>query len=384
MKRGLAGWIGACRRLRTRWFGSGPYRTLPIVELLRSRHPLGAWHESETVDGEIVHIRHPALHFEVCDSLLGRTPIPYMIDPGLPRFRMAGILPAEKSQIWSLGPAGIIGEDGLVYCPHSRTAIAETARSIYHKPEDHPALGMSRPLTGRLDGVSLLLASPFGRAHYHLLWDNLAKVGLLPPTIRSRIDHFLLGATRSATTNGWLQAAGIPLDRVVWLQGDTHLECRQLLFGTMPNATSQVKPAILEALRDLLRPPRLPGAGRWLWISRRGSPVRDLHWEDRILHAFPQFERLDLNQLEAQEQVRAFAEAAVVAGPHGSGFANLAFVNGTGDVVELWPHDSPIDPLYGRIAQLAGWRHAWAQVDFATPSASEPLINALGAHLPNR
>jgi capsular polysaccharide biosynthesis protein len=132
----------------------------------------------------------------------------------------------------------------------------------------------------------------------------------------------------------------------------------------------------------LLAAPVVPEPSRWLWISRRGLSKRDLTWEDRVLAAFPKFERLDLGALSAREQIQAFASAAVIAGPHGSGMANLAFVQGTGDLVEFFPDDHRGDRIYSRIAHLAGWRHSWARVNFQQPDLFDAVVAALRVRLP--
>jgi capsular polysaccharide biosynthesis protein len=255
--------------------------------------------------------------------------------------------------------------------------VAETARTINHAAGVHPALGFSRPVSGRLPGVSLLLAGPFGQAHYHFLWDLLGKLALWPAPLRRSVDHFLVGVPPSPGITDWLRAAQVPLERVTWLTGGSHLLCEQLIFSSLPCEVNQPRPEVVRALRTLFPSSGPAEASRWLWISRQGQSQRDLRWEDQILTALPRFERLDLGALPAREQIRAFAAAGVVAGPHGSGLANLAFVHGAGDLIEFFPEDSPEDPLFGRIAAVVGWRHAWARCNFAQPHAAGAVIAAL-------
>ncbi len=375
--------LQACRRGRTRWLGTGPWRALPWTEVLALRQPACALHEPETTTGEIATLTFPAVAYAPAHPLLGQIAPPLRLESGDPRYREGGVSPAATVRFWSLDDAGVIGEDGLVYCPQCRAAVAETARQIFLTAGQHPALAHDQPVTARLAGISLLLTGPFGHAHYHLLWDYLAKLALLPADVRQAVDHYLIGVPETPRARDWLAAAGVPLARVVWLSPGAHLRCEQVIFGSLPCGVNQPRAEVQRALCGLLGPAGSTEAPRrWLWISRRGQPERDLRWEDQLLAALPRFERLALESLTAHEQMAAFAEAAVIAGPHGSGLASLAFVRGSGHLVEFFSPAQPNNPLYGRLAQVAGWRAHWARVDFTRPTELAPVIAALGKHLP--
>jgi len=372
------------RRLKNRCFGSGPWRAAPIASILNQRESTGSWHEPESIDGAIASVSHPAVAFQPGHALLGQSPRRYVMETGELRFHETGLSPAHTTTFWSLGQAGIIGEDGFVYCPLTRTAVAEISRTIWWPSTQHPALMRSHPRPRQLTGVALLLAGPFGHAHYHLIWDLLAKLALFPSHLRDAVDHYLVGMPSNLTTQSWLQAAGVPLERVTWLTETSHLLCEQLVFSNLPCECTQPRPAVHTALAELLQTGANPITPvRRLWLSRRGLPRRDLKWENEILRALPQFECIDASSLTARDQVRLFAEAVAIAGPHGSGFANLAFVQGRGDVIELFPTEQPYDPLFSRLAQIAGWRHHWAAVDFDQPAALNPLLAAFRSHFPS-
>lgn len=371
----------ALRRRIHSWSGAGPWRALPLAELLARRHPPGSWHAPESLDGVIARVDHPPATWTPGVSLLGQTWNSFRMEGNLNRYVAAGTAPAQSTHFWSLEAAGVIGQDGLVYCPRCRAAVAETARTIFRAPTDHSALAIEPGEARRLAGLSLLLASPFGHAHYHFLWDNLARLALLPPAVRGAVNHYLLHAEPSAAVRSWLQASGVPLDRVVWLAPASHFLCDQVIFASLPALVCQPRRDIAQALHQLVGSPAPAKRERWLWISRRGQSQRDLRWEQQLLDGLAKFERLDLARLSAPEQIAAFAGAAVIAGPHGSGFANLAFVGGQGHFVELFPSTSSQDPLYGRLAQEMGWAHAWAQVDFDRPDMLAALTAALKERL---
>jgi len=376
--------MNTARRQRTRWFSRRPWRSLPIAEILARRHPSSPLHAPESCDGEITAHSYPASALPASNPFWGHSPGEQLVAEGKPRFLTGGILPAHTTHIWSLAQAGVVGDGGAVYCPQLRALITETARTINQRPEHHPALNFVRSPESMLAGVSVLLAGPFGQAHYHLLWDMLAKLALIPAALRPSINHYLVSAADNAVSRDWLQTANVPLDRVIWLSGGSHFLCEQLLFSSLPGDCTRPTPPVRTALNSLLHTPasRSSPLGRWLWISRRGQPLRDLLWEEQLLQVFPRFERVDLSDLSAVDQMRLFSDASVVAGPHGSGFANLAFVNGTGDVIEFLPAGASRNPLYARTALRAGWRHNWAHVDFARPSDLDSLVRSLKTTLP--
>jgi len=85
-------------------------------------------------------------------------------------------------------------------------------------------------------------------------------------------------------------------------------------------------------------------AGRRVWLSRRNQmnySDRRLANEDAVLTLVERFgfTVLEPSNLSFREQVAIFAEASIIAGPHGSGFANLMFARPGTAVVDLMPAD---------------------------------------------
>ena len=70
-----------------------------------------------------------------------------------------------------------------------------------------------------------------------------------------------------------------------------------------------------------------PAARRRIYVSRRDSSVRRLLNEDAVIDALGTlgFEILTLTGMPVAQQIRCFAEAVCVVGPHGAGLANVAF-----------------------------------------------------------
>ncbi len=103
-------------------------------------------------------------------------------------------------------------------------------------------------------------------------------------------------------------------------------------------------------------------------------------WEDSLLARFPRFEKIVLSPRPVPEQITLFAGADVIAGPHGAGLANLVFAAHGVRFAEFFP-PGQLQPVYSRLAQVAGGRAAWAQTDFTAPGDLEKVSAALAEFL---
>jgi hypothetical protein len=369
------------RRLLNRLQGRGPWRIAPFAAVARARTdhlPVGV-HRPEHFTGVVHEEPGAAQRYEAPRSLLGQAPAWERIG-GEPRYRESGLACANPKRLYSLTDAGIAGADGVVYCPHSRTAVAESLRTWVTPGADHPLLGaIGLPAAQPLPGCSLSIATLDGGGFYHFLHESLPRLWLARDHLGS-VDHILVGGEPDDVRAAWLALAGVPRERIIWLGGLAHHRCSQLLFADLPLRDYQPTRWNLEALRQLLRlAPATPS--RWLWVSRRDAKVRHLAWEDALLARFPRFEKVVLSGLAPAEQARLFASAAVVAGPHGAGFAQLAFCPPGGRFVELFPPGFR-QPIYARLAQAAGMSAAWAMTDFERPDDLGRLGDALAEYLP--
>lgn len=284
-------------------------------------------------------------------------------------------------RLFSLRDACAAGADGVVWCPHLGLAIEETVRQWHGDPDTHPLLSAPRfPVATRLPGVALNLGSLDAGGFYHFLHESYPRLALARAWI-DRIDHFICPGSPGGFHAGWLELAGVPAAKIKWLHGHAHWRCEQLLFTNLPTDDSAPSPWLLGAIRELVHWTAASHAVRRLWLTRQEATSRHLTWEDRLLAHLPGFEPVNLTRLPAAKQVELFASAAVVAGPHGAGFANLPFCHPTARIVELLPDLQP-RPLYARLAAAAGLRHAWAAVDFTRPVSVDELASAIQAFAP--
>lgn len=146
-----------------------------------------------------------------------------------------------------------------------------------------------------------------------------------------------------------------PLIRV----NDLLIPSHQLSCGHLPS------PWVLQFLRAELRP-RLQIAtrrfSRRLYISREDAARRVITNENEIMKRLSPlgFEKITLSDLRVSEQVAAFANAEIIIGAHGSGFANFAFCAPHTTAIELFPNDYYDDGPY-RVAYASNLNYYYVR-----------------------
>lgn len=288
---------------------------------------------------------------------------------------LPGVSRSPARRLFSVSDACLAGGDGVVYCPRRRLAVAETVRLWLQPADAHPLLSApgipsAQPLLGR----TLSLASLGAEGFYHFLIESLPRLELARPWLAG-LDHVLAPGRPGGFQEQWLALAGVPREKIIWLEGLSHYRCEQLLFTSALSEDSEPTPWLVEAIRRAVGFVPATRATRHLWISRRDAAARNLTWEDALLARLPQFECVELASRPPAEQIALLREAAVVAGPHGAGLANLVFCPPGAAIIELHPDRDR--PVFARLATAAGCRHAWAAVDFKR--APENLTSLAGA-----
>ena len=117
----------------------------------------------------------------------------------------------------------------------------------------------------------------------------------------------------------------------------------------------------VEAMRQSF--PVVPAAGRTrhLFVSRADAKKRRLVNEDEIMARLApfDFEAVTPGRLPVADQIALFSEAKIVAGPHGAGLTNIAFMPAGGSVIEIFRPDWVLG-TYAWLSYLGG--HAYGHV----------------------
>lgn len=370
------------RRCLARVFADGPVRVRRFAELVDAetdRLACGV-HAPESRSGILVTAPGDPFRYRVADSLLGQ-PLQTPSSGGKPRYANDFLAPSRVMRLYAMGRAGLISNEGLVYCRRTRTAVAETAALWDDAAEVNPLLGAPRfPRPTPLPGVSFSLLVRSAASYFHFLHDALPRLALLGDLHRE-VDHFIVNGPANGFASSWLAQAGVAPEKIVWATPLSHFACEQLLFTNDLVADQQLTPWTASAIRQLLGHTRPATAGkRWLWLSRGPAYARQFRWEHALISAVPGLEMVETSSLSAAAQMALFSDAAAIVGPHGAGFTNTVFCGPGVIQIELFP-SFPIVPLYARWAQVNGARPYWAVVDFEKASAAESLICAIRALL---
>jgi hypothetical protein len=238
----------------------------------------------------------------------------------------------------------------------SGNIVVEPSRVHSEAIETHSIYSFALlPRSKRLIGRTLLLASAYGGSFYHWFIDVLPRLELLR---RASIDidtfdHILLPESTGPFFEETLQVFPELNGKIRTLSNKTHWECDELVCPSLPHQVGDADswgPAFVR--QKILARPRPISGSRRLYISRALAGRRRLENESKLFQTVfaPRgFEFVQLERLRLKEQAELFADACIVAGPHGAGLTNLIYSPQQCKVVELLSKDC---------AALCYWRLA--------------------------
>jgi capsular polysaccharide biosynthesis protein len=364
------------RALYQRWFTPLPYRLRRFEELFPSHCDYlgGVFAQRPRVTG--VFARETGQAFFV-------HPTRYLLGTGKN-------LGSENDAYWSREPdrlafamadAGVYGNHGRVYDPHSRAFIAETCEDWVESFDRHSTLAMPGfPAAQRLPGVSALLTTLGGQTFYHFFVETLPKLAFLRPYL-DQCDHLLLSRYGEEWKRRWLALWGLE-HKAIFLSELSHYTCDQLLFSSRVVRHFEAGPWAVQTLRALPGLPVAPALnprGRVLWLDRSKQHMRTVKWEQRLIEAMPWVEPVRLDELTPAQTAKLFGEARAILGFHGAAFANMVFAPAGAQVIEIFVE--PNYPWYARLAQSCGHTHAAIAIE-NSPAAIPQLAALLRAQAP--
>lgn len=189
--------------------------------------------------------------------------------------------------------------------------------------------------------------------HSHWLTAHLPKLQLLKE--RGELDHLILPRDRSPAIEASLRMLGLDPDDFPTYDADRILEVDELtVLGT-----DRFRPELLQPVRAALAPAEGRPARRRVFISRAKSNGRRLVDEDAVwpLLRTAGFERIFMEDLAFEDQVRLMDETAVLFAPHGAGLTNMMFCRPGTHVVEIADLTFP-NPNFYALACAMG-HHYW-------------------------
>jgi len=210
----------------------------------------------------------------------------------------------------------------------------------------------------RLHGRSILLGGVPN--YYHWLMEYLPKIGvlegLLPGLLESNAN-WLVNDNIAPWQIECLSMLGVQTDLVRTVRSGMTTRCDSLVVPSMMSALDATT-----FLRQRLDVERSLTDKRMIYVSRldADSPRRRVHQEELLAAALQQagFEILVPSEMSFQDQLEAFATAAVIVGPHGAGMTNLVFAQKECVVVEIVNTYNQSYRFFSDIAEAVGFRYA--------------------------
>jgi capsular polysaccharide biosynthesis protein len=236
-----------------------------------------------------------------------------------------------------------------------------------------------------------------GSTNYaHWLLDSLPRLAMLDAADRAlgRPAKIIINTHRALFQSETLAMLGISDDRLLELAYPGVYTARRCFVpntasgsGTsplvlQPDAVAWLRAALLPkaASGAMQATPRAIKGGRRLFISRlaEGPGKMRLVNHKAVIDAVSRlgFEVVSLGSMSVAEQIGLFAQASVVAGPHGAGFANMAFASQGALLVELMgprvAREYGPTQFYARLTSVLSQRYARIIGDPVEPEKIDP------------
>lgn len=167
--------------------------------------------------------------------------------------------------------------------------------------------------------------------HSHWLTAHLPKLCLL--RARGALDDLVLPQRRDPVIDASLRMLGLTPTDFPSFDPDRPLEVQELTLLE----TDRFRPELLQPVRAALTRRTAGQPGRRVFISRAASRGRRLLNEDALWPVLRDagFERVLMETLGFEEQVRLMEETAILLAPHGAGLTNMMFCPAGAHIIEM-------------------------------------------------
>lgn len=235
------------------------------------------------------------------------------------------------------------------------------------RPSQHPVYLRPRlPEVIRVSGSVGVLTTRGSENYYHFLTDVLPRLELLRRA-GAAPESFLVNR-QTRFQRDLLDHLGLTADRCLGSDTYPHLQADELVVPSLPDDNLRTPRWIVPWLRAQFLPASVAAPHRRLYVGRGATKhTRRVDNEPELLAALEPlgFEAIDPGALPPTDQVRAFAEAECVVGPHGAGLTNLAFAPPGAAVVELFARDYVNECFWALADTVEGLRYRYLVGDGA-------------------
>ena len=267
--------------------------------------------------------------------------------------------------------ARVLGPDGCVITP-DQGILKESVWSggLFQQNRIYRSLRLPTPQS--LSGSYYTIASPYSSGYYHWIVEVLPRL-FAHELVANDCPRLIVNSPLNRWQLESLELLGFAHQDLVEL-GTYFVQLEKLYFPPYIG----INPYCLQWLRErlLATVPPEPTPKR-VYITRRLAAKRRLVNENQIeslLHDHG-FIIAELETLSIAEQVRLFAQAEIVVGPHGAGLTNMVWAPRDCKVMEI-QHPDYINVMYYMVAEVLHQRY-WSCL--GTPAGNDSLRHG-GAH----
>ena len=272
---------------------------------------------TRVVEPEVVNLPLPHATPDIQAAYVPRASLSFPAE-GVFRYRRARVLG---------GYAGaVVAADGRLIVPFSTDPFGFGR----HRSSARLWLPQRRKLRGK---VAFVATPEAGRNYYHFTMDLLPRLFLLKQAGLSleSFDHILANFGGSAYEIPLLEKFGVPADRVLKVENDSHFEVDELFVPTSCRAEKGVASWKVDGLRDTIlgkQGAAIPVQERKkLFLTRKNAAHRRIVNDREVQEAAEArgFITVDCGALSVSQQIAIFSTASHVAGMTGAAFTNLLY-----------------------------------------------------------
>lgn len=245
-------------------------------------------------------------------------------------------------QFVAIVPSGrVIGPNGAVCTPDNQL-LWDISLEYNKQPNQHSIFSANHvPPAAKTSETLAVLTSIASSNYYHWMFDVLSRLDLLRRS-GIAIDRYVINRQGSfAFQDETLAALGIPKEKLIDCNSQTHIEARNLVVSSMPGCMGNVPKWVCDFLRRELLFNRgikpIVGFER-IYITRAHTKYRKVKNEEAVIRMLKSlgFRVVATEFLSVREEAQIFSSAKVVVAPHGAGLTNIIFCRPGTKVVEIF------------------------------------------------
>jgi capsular polysaccharide biosynthesis protein/Tfp pilus assembly protein PilF len=302
--------------------------------------------------------------------------------PGAPFRLPEGMLARFQSPLLTptshlLLAGGALYHDGVT--PYSVVDAAVPVHDVIYLTGHRRAVLAMPDRLQRIDRPHIVIGTGGSPNHFHWLVDFLSRLVVLEAFTKALPElatmPLLLGAHATQVVRELLPLLGFGAGGITIAEAGAAVEAPELLVPAMAARDRHGTAAFAALLRQRLAGTMAgldPGPRR-IYVSRSGAGARRVRNEADVeaMLAAEGFAIARLDNLPAVEQVRLFAAAETIVGPHGAGLANIVFAPAGCRVIEL-NYESDFSNLYRGLSLRLGHGYRAVRCPRVTVSRDRP------------